>query len=87
MQSARKNSVDNQMNDCSSWQSNQMIMKSMFYMLLVVVLWYLYLLLVNFGPSSNTKADGLNIPATYSQMEGTALGLVWIVDVNFSLVA
>lgn len=42
-----------------------------------------YLLLVNFCPSGNAEADGLDVPATYSQMERTAHGFVEIVDVAF----
>lgn len=47
----------------------------------------LYLLLVNFGSICDAEIDGLNVPATHSQVEGTAFGLVQIVDVQVSLVA
>lgn len=47
----------------------------------------LYLLLVNFGSICDAEIDGLNVPATHSQVEGTAFGLVQIVDVQESLVA
>ncbi len=70
-----KNLGDNQMNVCLSLQpvrtNVEIYMKSFAF-----ALWCQYLLLVDFGPSSNAETDGLNIPATYSQMEGTALGLV-----------
>lgn len=47
----------------------------------------LYLLLVNFGSICDAETDGLNVPTTHSQVEGTAFGLVQKVDVRVSLVA
>lgn len=35
-----------------------------------------YLLLINSAASRNAETDDLDIPTTYSQMEGTALRLV-----------
>lgn len=46
-----------------------------------------YLLLVNFGSGDDAEADGFDVSATNGQMEGTALGLVQIVDVGYSRVA
>lgn len=46
-----------------------------------------YLLLVDFGPVCDAEADDLDVPATDSQVEGAATGLVYIVDVSFNLVA
>lgn len=47
----------------------------------------LYLLLVDFGSICDAEIDGLNVPTTHGQVEGTAFGLVQIVDVQVSLVA
>lgn len=35
-------------------------------------LWFQYLLLINFAAIWDAETDGLDIPATDSQMEGTA---------------